>query len=214
MKLYLSSFRLGLHTETLLRLVGGEGATTCVAHNALDHLGPLRAERADEEMLRLREIGLIPEELDLRSYESAPESLRERLERYQLVWVRGGNSFVLRQAMVMSGFDVTARPLIESGNLVYGGYSAGVCVVTPTLKGIELVDDPNEVAESPEQVNIWDGMGLIDYSVAPHFRSDHPESEAIEKVVSYFEKEKMPHRALRDGEVVLVDGDESQLLGM
>ena len=49
----------------------------------------------------------------------------------------------------------------------------------------------------------WEGLGLLEYSIAPHYRSDHPESEAIETVVAYFEQHGIPYRALRDGEAII-----------
>lgn len=46
-----------------------------------------------------------------------------------------------------------------------------------TLRGIELVDDPSKVYEVYGTSITWEGLGLIDYSIAPHYRSNHPESE-------------------------------------
>ena len=43
----------------------------------------------------------------------------------------------------------------------------------------------------PEGYNtetIWEGLGFVEFSIAPHYRSEHPESEDIEKVVQYFEE--------------------------
>jgi len=33
---------------------------------------------------------------------------------------------------------------------------------------------------------IWAGLGLIPFCIAPHYRSDHPESALIDKSVEYF----------------------------
>jgi len=48
-------------------------------------------------------------------------------------------------------------------------------------------------------------MGLVDFSIAPHYRSEHPESAAIEGVITYFEAHHMPYKVLRDGEVLIVE---------
>lgn len=48
------------------------------------------------------------------------------------------------------------------------GYSAGAVVATPTLCGIELVDPPDDVPRGYDAPIPWDGMGLVDFSVAPH----------------------------------------------
>ena len=69
----------------------------------------------------------------------------------------------------------------------------------PTLRGLELVD---EIGAVPEPV--WDGLGFVDFSIAPHYRSDHPEADAIERVVEYFRTNGMPYRTLQDGQAIIV----------
>jgi dipeptidase E len=123
----------------------------------------------------------------------------------------GGNSFVLRRAMRLSGFDKLIGNFVNDNSLVYGGFSAGAVVATKTLRGIDLVDDPNSLPEDYPQNVVWEGLGFVDFSIAPHYRSDHPESESIENVVEYFQASNMPYKALRDGEVLVVR-DENVLL--
>ena len=50
---------------------------------------------------------------------------------------------------------------------------------------------------------IWEGLGLIDVSIIPHYKSHHPESPAIDEVVDYCFANEIPFKALRDGEVVV-----------
>lgn len=66
-----------------------------------------------------------------------------------------------------------------------------------------MVDDPNIVPEGYKPEVIWDGLGFIHYAIAPHYRSDHPESAAVEKVVQYFIDNKILFIALHDGDIVL-----------
>lgn len=105
--------------------------------------------------------------------------------------------------MRQSGLDEILREHISDDEIVYGGFSAGACVVGPTLKGVDLVDDPNVVPKGYEKEVIWDGVGLVDFSFAPHFQSYHPESEAMNKVVEFYKTNNMPFRALKDGEVII-----------
>ncbi len=164
------------------------------------------------EVEKMKAIGLTAEELDLRDYFNDNEALKAKLESYGLVWVMGGNSFALRQAMKMSGFDRFIKDLVANETLVYGGFSAGSCVATQTLKGIELVDNPKQMPEGYDKEIIWDGLGFVEFSIAPHYRSEHPESEEMEKVVQYFEKNKMPYKALHDGEVLVIHGADIRLV--
>jgi dipeptidase E len=214
MRLYLSSYRLGNQPHRLVELLKGERAA--VIFNALDGMpsDEDRRERVQGEIAELQQLGLRAEELDLRSYfeSSSHNHLRHCLGDYGLVWVRGGNTFVLRRAMRYSGFDEMVLDLLHRDALVYGGFSAAVCVLTPSLRGLELVDRPDVTPTGYEPKLIWDGLGLLPYFVAPHYRSDHPESADVEKLVQYYVDSALPFKALRDGEVILVNGVDEEIV--
>ena len=208
MKLYLSSFHLGKDPQKLKNLVSNN-KRAAVINNALDCYGNTDRVRKSkqQELDDLKGLGLSPEDLDLRRFFGKQEELRTKISEYGLVWVRGGSSFVLRRAMKESGFDEVLEGLSFGDSLVYAGYSFGVCVITPTLRGVELVDDPNVIPEGYRKEIIWDGVGLVNYSFAPHYHSNHPESEAVDKLVQYYIENNMPFRALRDGDVIVGSAD-------
>lgn len=212
MKLYLSSYFLGNHPEELAKLVGPNKKVGIIMNAADVYGNEKRPMYLSNEVEKMKAIGLDAKELDLREYFDDNEGLRARLENYGLVWAMGGNSFALRQAMKMSGFDTAIADLVASETLVYGGFSAGSCVATQTLKGIELVDNPEQMPEGYAKETIWEGLGFVDFSIAPHYRSEHPESEEIEKVVQYFEENNMPYKALHDGEVLVIHGADVRLV--
>jgi dipeptidase E len=213
MKLYLSSFRLGSDPNLLSAIVGDKNRKAAVIANAIDfHAGSERSQRVQAEIEALSKLGFEPEEVDLRDYFNGKKDLESKLSEYGLVWLRGGNAFILRRAMVQSGFDQAIRNLFAKDEVVYGGYSAGICVLTPDLHGIELVDDPNVVPKGYDSEVIWEGMGLVDFAIAPHYRSDHPESAAIEEVVEYYKKHEVPYKALRDGQVILANNYEVKIV--
>lgn len=166
----------------------------------------VRAERLDKNIAELGELGLTADEFDLRKYFEDSSSLEADLTSYDFIWVRGGNVFTLRQAMALSGLDKILPTLIREEKIVYGGYSAGACVLAPSLHGTELVDPLDRPGVNyPKTDIIWEGLGLIQYAIAPHYKSDHPESADVDKYVEYLEKHNMPYKALRDGEVIIVD---------
>lgn len=205
MKLYLSSYFLGNDPDKFAALFASNKKVAIIM-NAADAYGPAkRPDYLKKEIASLAEVGLKGEELDLRDYFDSRDMLAAKLGQYGGVWVMGGNSFVLRRAMSQSGFDQYAPPLIRDNQLAYGGFSAGAVVATKTLKGIELVDDPNQLPEGYDAKIIWKGLGLYDKSIAPHYKSDHPESPAIDKVVAYFDEANMSYVTLPDGEAIVVD---------
>ncbi|MBB3656180.1 dipeptidase E [Rhizobium sp. BK650] len=215
MRLYLSSYRLGASAFRLRKLLKG-GRRAAVIQNALDFV-PAEARRAYEANIydpkaELADWGIEAEELDLRDYFWQPYALKEALAKIDLVWVVGGNAFLLRRAMRQSGFDRIIGELLREDALVYGGFSAGAVVAAPSLKGIDIMDDPRQLASGYDDAVIWDGLSLVDFSIVPHYRSDHDEAEAAEKTVSFLEESDMPFQPFRDGEVIIVEGRNVTLL--
>jgi len=213
MRLYLSSFRLGNQPEVLLDLMG-KGRRTALIMNAADgSLPERRVVGLSDEIDRLKSIGLEPIEVDLRHYFADSAGLRDLLASFDLIWVRGGNCFVVRRAFKQSGADEIIKDLLQKDAVVYGGYSAGIDMLIPSMHGAELVDDPNVVPEGYDPEIIWEGLGLLPYSVAPHYKSDHPESADIDKSVEYMIDHHIPFIALRDGQAIVIHGDRQWIAG-
>ncbi len=205
MRLFLSSWHLGDEPHRLTALVD-ESRPVAVIANALDALpADLRRTGVEQELTDLADLGLEAHELDLRHHFAGPERLAAELPRYGTVWLRGGNVFVLRYALARSGADVILTRLVREGALTYGGYSAGACVLASDLHGLELVDDHRDVRKTYAAEPVWEGLGLVDFAIVPHYRSGHPESPEIEQVAARYRAEGVPHRTLRDGEIIVID---------
>jgi len=204
MKMYLSSYRLGDDPQRLAELVSDNKKVAVIA-NAMDFLTDEagRKQSAEREIEDLRGLGFEPEEVDLRDYFGKPKELGAKLSEYGSLWVRGGNVFVLRRAFRESGMDEWLVSQKANKELVYGGYSAGVCVLSPELKGLEIVDNPNTTPEGYKEETIWEGVGLIDFAFAPHYLSNHPEAEAVGRLVDYDKEKGIEYKALKDGEVII-----------
>jgi dipeptidase E len=204
MNLYLSSYRLGDRAAVLAAMVSGNKRVGVIS-NALDfstEAGWLEAGE-EQECTDLEKIGLDPEPIDLRDYFDARPALQRVVRTLDAVWVVGGNTFILRRAMRHSGLDTILLERMRDNRFVYAGYSAGACVVTPTLEGLDLADDPDVVPEGYAPEVVWDGLSLVPFCIAPHYKSNHPESESVEKIVELFIADKMPFIALRDGDVYI-----------
>ena len=204
MQLYLSSYQLGTNPDELASLVLGDKRIG-VIRNALDFSmdEPRLIKGREDEFSQLSDIGLVPQEIDLRQYFFENGALESVINELNALWVVGGNTFILRKAMKQSGLDNILIDRVGEGDFVYAGYSAGACVVTPTLAGIHLADEPESNPQGYNREIIWDGLNLVPFCIAPHYRSDHPESEMIEKTVEYFIENKIPFVALHDGEVLV-----------
>ena len=206
MRLYLSSFRMGDHPERLLDLVDARLPAAVIA-NAMDGQPPeVREDGVRRELDALSELGLEVEEVDLREHFGAADRTEAALRRYGLVWLRGGNVFMLRYALAASGADVALVELLKQDALVYAGYSAGPCALGPTLRGFEEVDDPTAVDAVHGAEPVWDGLGVLDFVIVPHVDSPgHPETERCGALAARYRAEGVPHKTLRDGEALVID---------
>jgi len=207
MKMYLSSYRLGDSPERLVALMGVKKKIAVIS-NALDFTDDINKRNigVQREIDDLNNLGLQAEEVDLRIYFRKPNELEQMLSKFGAVWIRGGNTFVLRRAFKQSGMDEWLIKQKDSKDFVYAGYSAGVCILSPSLKGLEIVDDPVVIGEGYSKETIWEGLGLIDFAFAPHFESPgHPETDAVSKEVEYYKKTGEKYRTLHDGESLIIE---------
>lgn len=216
MKFYLSSYKIGNGKNSLKNLIPKNNKKTAYISNALDFSNDLERRKKSEQsdIDDLREFDLDIEIVDLRNYFGKKKELENKINQFGVIWVRGGNAFVLRQAMKISGFDEILKEMINNDKVLYGGYSAGVCVLAPSLKGLELVDDPNVKPYENQNETIWDGLNILNYSVVPHYKSDHSESEKVNSVIKYMIENKIPFKALKDGEVIIINRDEDKVLSV
>jgi len=207
MKFYLSSYKIGEQSEKLKQLVPNRKIG--YIPNAFDFSSASferRQKHIEKDMESLKELGLKCELLDLKSYFGNQDSLRNKLKELQAVFISGGNVFVLRQAMKLSGFDSIIRELKNSDvDFLYSGYSAACCVLSEDLKAYQIVDDATDNPYKKQKEILWKGLGFIDYVFLPHWDSDHPESESINKEIEYCKKNNLKYKAIRDGDVIIIE---------
>jgi dipeptidase E len=163
MKLYLASYHVP-DVQVLTDLIGKPSNQTKVAliPNAQDcYAGLARKFKREDKRTYFRDLGFLVDIVDLLDY-TEPEKLRKKLTTYDLIWVIGGNTFILRHEMRRSGFDKIINDVLEDG-VVFGGDSAGAAVAGTDLHGIEIADD----ARFAESV-IWKGLALTPHFILPH----------------------------------------------
>ncbi len=211
MRLFLSSQNFGNHTDALLQLVGSRRKTIFI-NNAKDYLPPDERQKSSaEKKQEFGAIGLQFQEIDLRDYFGKKDKLNDALQDIGLVWLSGGNTFTLRRALRYSGLDMLLPELLKQDMCVLGGSSAGSIIATPSLRGTEHGDDPREVPDGYDNTIIWEGLNLVPFYIAPHYRSEWFGDESA-AMVAYFKKQNLPYYALEDGQVVCVNGEQMDVL--
>jgi dipeptidase E len=160
MKFFLSSIRLP-NSDEQAKLFGNKThISVAIIPNAWDTYPEDRqkVELADA-LSQFKDIGFKTTVIDL----VTDSNISEKVIYNNFLWVMGGNTFYLNYIFHKTGFDKILIDALSKG-VVYGGSSAGAVIVTPTLHGVENVDDPKDAPQV-----IWDGLGLVDFGVVPHW---------------------------------------------
>ena len=216
MRLYLSSERFGNHVYKLKGMVSGN--RVAIIENAVDFISLEDRQSYQKNVYDIKDafsqLGFDAEYFDLRSYFKEPNKskIEDDLKKFDLVWVCGGNVFLLRRAMYLSGFDTAICNLIDNDAVCYGGWSAGISVLSPSLKGLEFCDSPFELADGYTDGIIWDGLNVLDSLLIPHHNSSHPENPKIETAIFYSNKNNIRNTSLRDGDVLIVNNNGTEIL--
>ncbi len=208
MKLYLSSYKLGKELTKLQTLINETEGAFGYVPNSLDYIGA-ESERREEsirsDIADLKNQGAEVELLDLKNYFGKKDELKSKLNTLGGLYVRGGNTFVLRQAMKLSGLDEILLETQNRSNFLYIAYSAGGCVLTPSLKAYAITDDATNFPYPEITEQIWEGLNIVPYTLEPHYKSDHPESASTDKEIEYCIENKILFKALKDGEVLIIE---------
>ncbi len=161
MKLFLSSIRLPNEIEYNQLFGDKSSLSVAVIPNAWDTYPEVRqkAELANT-LSEFKNLGHKTSVIDLTTSNS---SKKENLEKYDFIWVMGGNTFYLNYKMHKTGFGKKLKDAVKSG-LVYGGSSAGAVISGPTIHGVENVDNTKDAHQI-----VWDGIGLVDFGIVPHW---------------------------------------------
>ena len=203
MKLYLSSYKLGNKTEELKKWIAEHNNKICLIPNSRDVFpdGERKTKGIQEDAKDLQDLGFDVTVISLKDYFNRKEELSKRLEEFNAFYVIGGNTFALRQAMYLSGFDEYLKSIEDKANYLYAGYSAGICVLAKDMHGLEIVDDPSMNPYGIE--TIWEGLGYFDYIFLPHYKSNHKETKLIDDSVEYCNKNNIKYKTLHDGDVII-----------
>lgn len=203
MNFYLSSYKVGNRTDELKKWINEHGNKICLIPNSRD-IYPESERKANgikEDVNELTDLGFDVTVISLKDYFDNKEELINKLKGFNAFYVIGGNTFALRQAMYLSGFDEYLKTIENSSDFLYAGYSAGICVLAKDLHGLDVCDDPNI---NPYGIDtMWDGLGYFDYIFLPHYKSNHKETELIDASVEYCNQHNIKYKTLKDGDVII-----------
>ena len=206
MKLYLSSYKLGNSTDELKKwLQNSENHKIALIINSRDMFpdSERKTNGIQSDIKDLEELGFDVTILDLKKYFNQKKLLKQDLQNIHAFYAIGGNTFVLRKAMYLSGFDELLLEYSNNPNYLYAGYSAGICCLCKNMFPLSIIDDPNIDPYESNIPPIYNGLGLIEETIIPHFQSDHKETKLASKTVDFCQQNNIPYKAIKDGDVII-----------
>ena len=191
MKLYLASNKLGSKKKILSQWIKENDNKLVLITNARDlkEENEIERQKIKGYMELMEQIGFDVKKISLKDYFGRFEKLKEDFKRYHAFYVIGGNVFTLRQAMRLSGFDQYLEEIKNDSQYLYIGESAGSTVLSPILYGMDLVDEPINPYNTDEV--LYKGVGLINYVIVPHYKSNYHRVHLIDEVVKYLNENKV-----------------------
>lgn len=149
---------------------------------------------------RFRELGFGLESI----HEASPPERRNAVLRAESLFIGGGNTFRLLNALYQEDLLAAIRDKV-AWNTPFIGSSAGSIVAGPTIKTTK--DMP--VIQPPS----FDSLGIFPYQISPHYldpdlNSKHMGETQEERIVQFLEENQTPVVGLREGSFIRqVNGD-------
>jgi dipeptidase E len=134
----------------------------------------------DQDRAALVEAGFQVADLELAEQDEA--GVRASLESADLVFVAGGNTFVLLREAIRSGFRDVVPGLVRQG-LTYVGSSAGSLLAGPRIDPARFCDDPNEAPDLADHA----GLGLVDIVPVVHFGNELSRDDNLRLLDHYYD---------------------------
>lgn len=144
-----------------------------------------------KDKLAFEQAGLNVKFVELEAAKS--EDLEDTFKDIDAIYVKGGNSFYLLNAMRVSGFDKLVHELLDRG-IIYVGESAGAYVACPTIEMAHWKHQDRDIVGMEDLT----GLNLVPFLVSAHYTD-----ELSDTLAPYIDECEHDVKLLRDGEAIV-----------
>lgn len=141
---------------------------------------------------------------DINLEDLTPATAFDELNKFDIIYVQGGNTFYLLKQARACGFEQAVRKVLEDKNKWYIGLSAGSYIACPT---IEMAGWKRKM----DQHGLEDltGMNLVPFLIVVHYNRQQYREELAEKIPTA----SCPVRILTDDQAILVKDGQTTFVG-
>ena len=216
MRLFLASQDFGNYVDKLHEMVGGNRRMLFV-YNARDdaYIGQEESRKEKVEgkhKARIEKAGFEFKELDLRKFFGKEKELEKFIQKFDpgVIYVNGGNNFVISRAFVQSGFGKILRQNLKEDRYVYMGDSAGAIIMSEDLRYYARGNE-DVVPEGYGSKVVWDGVGIISKYILPHI-GNPGRGKINQERKELFAKNNKEVIELKDSDVYVINGNKEEVL--
>lgn len=161
-------------------------------------------EHKSSSLQMMQDMGFNIEEVDIEGKNE--HELMTLLGLKDIIFVAGGNTYYLLKAMRECNFEKVIRKLLKMGK-VYVGSSAGSIVAGRTIRtaGWKHVD------KNIVRLKNLKGLNLVPFDIFVHYQPEW--AETIKQQIKNPRKRAKKLKILTDGQAILVQGKEVDLIG-
>ena len=120
------------------------------------------------------------------------------------IFLSGGNTYYFLNSLKNRNFLQILRDYVEKGGVLIG-VSAGSMIMSQTID-ITTLHDENTIG-----LKDYSALGLVNFDFFPHL--DHNEKKYLEEIIEYSKTSKSVIYACKDGDGIIVDGNNMQFFG-
>ncbi|HRI05474.1 MAG TPA: Type 1 glutamine amidotransferase-like domain-containing protein [Candidatus Dojkabacteria bacterium] len=127
--------------------------------------------------------------------------IRELVPQFDMIWMSGGVTSYLMNAVIKTGFNNIMKEVIEN-DIVYVGSSSGAMILNPTLDVAAWY-----IGEEDSESAGVKGLGYTDYYVYPHYHENLKEEIIKRKNFT------APLYLMKNEQAICIDNGEITYLG-
>ena len=165
-------------------------------------------EKGDKAWLKKDRRSLVDAGFSVTDYTLTGKSrneLKRDLEKFDYLYLSGGNTMYLLEQSRKSGFFSLVQELVREKGKIYIGTSAGSIIAGPKI--------PDYLLDKGERPGDITGYGFVNFTIAPHWGDeDFKDKYLQDRLKIAYRRDQVPLILLTNSQYVLIDGDRMEII--